>query len=101
MNIPDLFAVLPDDRAERWRRIVSFLSTWHRELTAADGVEAMELDAAERRLGVRLPAAPREAYGNFGRMEEIVDYEILLDPRELWLHDGLLVVIKHTSRDGR
>ena len=84
MNLADYFAVLPNDRSERWRRLVAFISAWHGEITAADRVTEAELQDAEERLGAKLPATLREAYGTFGRKEEISRaFDVLLMPHEI------------------
>jgi hypothetical protein len=54
----DLLAASP-----RWRRHVGFVRKWFdRPLEPADGLGREVVDAAELRLGLRLPAALREAY---------------------------------------
>ncbi len=64
MNLPDAFAVLPQDRTERWERLVAFVSAWHGEVTASDGLPGAELRWAEERLGLSLPLALCEAFEN-------------------------------------
>jgi hypothetical protein len=80
------------DRAAAWTFILDFAATWVTPLTAADGFDAAELDAAEARLGVRLPAALREAYRLFGRREDLTcNQDRLLPPDELVVDHGMLV----------
>lgn len=51
--------------------IADFAADWRAPLRAEDGYDAEALDAAERRLGVRLPTALREAYALFGRRDDL------------------------------
>ncbi|GAA1814836.1 SMI1/KNR4 family protein [Planosporangium flavigriseum] len=74
------------DRQAAWRFIRDFAASWLTPLADGDGWSDAELDAAERRLGVRLPAALREAYGLFGRRRDLTsNQDTLLDPAELYL----------------
>ena len=66
MNLPDAFAVLPQDRTERWERLLAFVSAWHGDVTAPDGFPGAELRWAEKRLGLSLPLALCEAYEKLG-----------------------------------
>lgn len=59
--------MLPADRGRRWEMVVRLINEWWTPLRPEDGCTAEELDAAERRLGVKLPAALREFYGLCGR----------------------------------
>lgn len=80
------------DRASAWRFIEGFAAAWAVPLTAADGWDDTVLDEAEARLGVPLPAAMREAYALFGRRDDLTrNQDELLEPKQLYLHDGLLV----------
>jgi hypothetical protein len=75
-----------DDRQAAWRFIRGFAASWLTPLTESDGCDEAELDAAEDRLGVRLPAALREAYGLFGRRRDLTsNQDTLLSPDELYL----------------
>lgn len=49
-------------RQGAWRFIRRFAASWLTPLTDDDGWTEADLQAAEQRLGVRLPAAMREAY---------------------------------------
>ncbi|MCS7481687.1 SMI1/KNR4 family protein [Umezawaea endophytica] len=81
-----------DDRAAAWMFIRDFAAEWVAPLTADDGCDDAELDAAEARLGVRLPAALREAYRLFGRREDLTrNQDRLLPPDGLVVEKGLLV----------
>jgi hypothetical protein len=72
------------DRAAAWRFIGDFAAGWLRPLGPADGVSDEDLDAAAARLGVRLPAAVREAYRMFGRRDDLTNANgTLLSPARL------------------
>lgn len=74
------------DRAGAWRFVQRFAAAWHTALTPDDGYSAAELDAAQARLGVPLPAALREAYGLFGRRTDLTsNQDVLLAPEDLFL----------------
>ncbi|MEU0270266.1 SMI1/KNR4 family protein [Streptomyces sp. NPDC006307] len=80
------------DRAEAWRFIAGFAAYWQRPLRPGDGCTPAEVEAAERRLGLRLPAALREAYLRFGRRGDLTgNHDTLLAPEELYVADGALV----------
>jgi hypothetical protein len=77
------------DREGAWRFVERFAAAWLTALTPDDGYAATELDAAEARLGVPLPAALREAYGLFGRHTELTsNQDVLLAPEDLFLDPG-------------
>jgi hypothetical protein len=79
-------------REGAWALVRGFAAHWGEPLAAADGYTDAELDAAERRLGVRLPAALREAYRLFGRRADLTSsQDVLLTPDELYVLDGALV----------
>ena len=87
----DLLRAL-DDRVAAWAFIRDFAAEWVSPLAADDGCDEAELDAAETRLGVRLPAAVREAYRLFGRREDLTcNQDRLLPPEKLVVAQGLLV----------
>ncbi|NED52573.1 SMI1/KNR4 family protein, partial [Micromonospora aurantiaca] len=53
-----------------------------------DGTPETELAAAEKKLGVRLPAAVREAYMLFGRREDLhSNMQHLLAPADFYVDD--------------
>ncbi|MEU6716315.1 hypothetical protein ABZ897_33030 [Nonomuraea sp. NPDC046802] len=80
------------DRLGAWRFIREFAATWRSPLTDDDGFSAADLDAAEARLGLRLPAALREAYELFGRRTDLTSLQDdLLSPADLKIEDGALV----------
>ncbi len=65
---------------------------WNGPLTDGDGFADAELDAAERRTGVTLPAAFREGYRVLGRRKDLTsNQDTLLSPGDLHLRDGALV----------
>ncbi|NJC73208.1 SMI1/KNR4 family protein [Planosporangium thailandense] len=75
-----------DDRQAAWQFVRHFAATWLTPLAESDGWSDAELDDAERRLELRLPAALREAYGLFGRRRDLTsNQDTLLDPAELYL----------------
>ncbi len=89
-----LFDPLPDlrDRPARWRFIENFAAEWVEPLQPGDGSHPGDLDAAEGRLDVTLPAAVREAYSLFGARDDLTsNQDVLLSPDELYVHDGVLV----------
>jgi hypothetical protein len=72
------------DRHGAWRFIRRFAETWLTSLTNDDGWAEADLRAAEERLGVRLPAAIREAYALFGRRQDLTSVQDrLLGPDQL------------------
>ncbi|MFI6099546.1 hypothetical protein ACIA8G_28655 [Lentzea sp. NPDC051213] len=79
-------------RPAAWRFIEGFAAEWAEPLEAADGWNQADLDAAEDRLGVRLPLAFREAYALFGRRPDLTsNQDRLLTPSELSLDGDVLV----------
>lgn len=79
-------------RAGAWALVRGFAAYWGEPLGPDDGFADAELDAAERRLGLRLPAALREAYRLFGRRADLTsNHDVLLTPDELYVLDGALV----------
>jgi hypothetical protein len=80
------------DRAGAWDFIRGFAATWRSPLADGDGWTDADLDAAEVRLGLRLPAAFREAYRLFGQRADLTSVqETLLSPADLEVEDGTLV----------
>jgi hypothetical protein len=73
-------------RQGAWRFIRRFTQSWLTPLTDEDGWTEDDLRAAERRLGLRLPPAIREAYALFGRRQDLTSVQDrLLDPDQLEL----------------
>lgn len=80
------------DRDLAWDFVRDFAAFWGRPLEPGDGCGPDELAAAERRLGVPLPAALREAYLLFGRRSDLTsNHDTLLAPDQLYVSDGALV----------
>ncbi|MGW2250531.1 SMI1/KNR4 family protein [Kitasatospora sp. NPDC001660] len=79
-------------REGAWAFVRGFAGYWGEPLGPGDGFADAELDTAERRLGLRLPAALREAYRLFGRRADLTSsHDTLLTPGELFVLDGALV----------
>jgi uncharacterized protein (TIGR02996 family) len=57
-----MFTRLPEHRIERWRLFEEFAEIWSVPLRQDDVTATQEVDAAEQRLGLRLPVAFREWY---------------------------------------
>lgn len=86
-------------RAEAWRFLTDFAAYWRAPLQAGDGYDSVVLDAAEQRLGLRLPPALREAYMLLGRRDDLCRYQDrLLRPEELHVYEGALVY--HAENQG-
>jgi hypothetical protein len=67
----------------------SFAAGWLTPIVAGDGYDDAELDAAEARLQVPLPAALREAYALFGRRADLTsNQDVLLAPGDLFVDPG-------------
>ncbi|MET9229352.1 hypothetical protein [Lentzea sp. NPDC003310] len=82
------------DRSAAWRFIEGFAAAWAEPIEARDGWNHADLDAAEDRLGVRLPDAVRDAYALFGKRPDLTsNQDWLLTPSELRL-DGEVVVFR-------
>ncbi|MGY3334090.1 hypothetical protein ACVW0K_000189 [Streptomyces filamentosus] len=89
-----------DGRGGAWSFIRGFAASWVRGLEGDDGWAEADLLAAEQRLGVRLPAALREAYLLFGRRQDLTsNHDTLLDPAELCVDDtGEALVFRHENQ---
>jgi hypothetical protein len=71
-------------RQGAWRFIQRYAGSWLTPLTDDDGCAEVDLQAAEQRLGVRLPPAIREAYALFGRRQDLTSVQDrLLGPKQL------------------
>jgi hypothetical protein len=90
-----------DDRQAAWCFIRRFAASWLTPLADSDGWDEAELDAAEERLGVRLPAALREAYGLFGRRDDLTsNQDVLLGPDEIYLDStGEALIFRVDNQD--
>jgi len=65
------FAARLAAREDRWSLLTDFVAEWHSPLQAGDGYSPKELDAAERRLGFKLPLALREWYQLAGKRDDL------------------------------
>ncbi|MFE3450449.1 hypothetical protein ACFXJ8_16100 [Nonomuraea sp. NPDC059194] len=90
-----------DNRDGCWGFIRSFAAAWATPLGEGDGCDAADLDAAERRLGLRLPAVLREAYALLGRRGDLTsNQDRLLAPEELYVDDtGQVLVYRLENQD--
>lgn len=87
-----MFETIPARREDRWALMRSVIADWMRPLTDTDTVPAEQLDAAEARLGSRLPTALREWYRLAGNARDIWSWQDhLASPEGLELRDGALV----------
>ncbi|MFJ8085632.1 SMI1/KNR4 family protein [Streptomyces sp. NPDC096205] len=90
-----------EGRSGAWAFIQGFAAHWAGAAPASDdGWTEAELDAAEERLGVRLPAALREAYQLFGRRQDLTsNHDVLLSPAELYVDDAKeALVFRHENQ---
>ncbi|QKW22083.1 SMI1/KNR4 family protein [Kitasatospora sp. NA04385] len=92
LDLPrDLPAALAD-RTAAWRLIAEVAAFWGTPLGPGDGRTDAELDAAEARLGLRLPAALREAHRLLGNRPDLTgNHDTLLPPEELYVDREHLV----------
>ncbi|MFG2910526.1 SMI1/KNR4 family protein [Kitasatospora sp. NPDC048286] len=91
-DIPAAMAESVRSRPGAWALVRAFAAYWGEPLGPGDGFTDAELDAAELRLGLRLPVALREAYRLFGRRADLTSsQDVLLTPTELYVLDGALV----------
>ena len=65
------FAARLAAREDRWSLLTEFVAEWHMPLQEGDGYSAAELDAAEQRLGLKLPLALREWYQMAGKRTDL------------------------------
>ncbi|MGC0327370.1 hypothetical protein RKD23_000360 [Streptomyces sp. SAI-170] len=90
-----------EGRSGAWAFIQGFAAHWAGPaLGNDDGWTEAELDAAEERLGVRLPAALREAYRLFGRRQDLTsNHDVLLSPAELYVDEAKeALVFRHENQ---
>lgn len=73
-----------NNRNDAWRFIHDFAAEWATPITDEDGSTQAQLDDAEARLGVRLPAAVREAYQLLGLRKDLTSVN-----GTLWAPDDL------------
>lgn len=99
----DLVAALAggvESRGGAWSFVRGFAARWAGALESGDGWTEADLAAAEERLGVRLPAALREAYLLFGRRRDLTsNHDVLLGPAELYVDDAReALVLRHENQ---
>jgi hypothetical protein len=93
VRVSDAFALIPGRPGAR-DFAESFAAGWLAPIAAGDGCDAAELDAAEARLGVPLPAALRDAYRLFGRRTDLTsNQDVLLAPGDLFVAPGGHVLV--------
>jgi hypothetical protein len=81
-------------RAGAWQFIRDFARWWRSPLADGDGYGQAEVGAAEQRLGVRFPAAVREAYRLLGRRADLTsNQDDLFGPGQLYLDGGGQVLV--------
>ena len=86
------FAARLSTRQDQWPLLKDFIAEWHGPLKPGDGYPASELDAAEQRLGLKLPVALWEWYQLAGKREDVVATQNhLMRPQDLNIVDSLLV----------
>ncbi len=85
---------LPDLRADRWRLLEGAVGRWFLvPPVAAWGVDMAQLDAAQRRLGLRLPPAVREWFERFGALADVWSLQDqLLAPDEFFVKNDVLAL---------
>ena len=90
-----------EGRRGAWTFIQGFAAHWvGATLGSFDGWMKADLDAAEERLGLRLPTALREAYLLFGRRQDLTsNHDVLLGPAELYVDDAKdALVFRHENQ---
>ncbi|WP_433465880.1 hypothetical protein [Spirillospora sp. CA-128828] len=98
--VRDLPAALTG-RELAWTYIRGFAATWCTPLTSEDGTPEAELTAAEEALGIRLPAAVREAYALFGRRFDLhSNMQHLLSPGEFYIDDRKEALVFREENQG-
>lgn len=93
MRPAEIFGKFPHTRQAAWQQLTLFVTGWFGLHTPDDGVPDSDILATERRLGLELPPAVREAYHLFGNRVEITNAVCLLTPiQELVIQNGALIV---------
>lgn len=89
-----------EGRSGAWNFIQGFAAHWASALESGDGWTEADLATAEERLGLRLPAALREAYLLFGRRRDLTsNHDELLGPAELYVDDAKeALVFRHENQ---
>jgi hypothetical protein len=83
---------IPEGRNERWDLASDFIEHWIRPMSDSDRVSSRRLDAAEHRLGLRLPIALREWYERLGCQGDIWSVQDDFRPPERLRVRGELLV---------
>lgn len=91
-----------EGRSDAWTFIQGFAAHWAgAALGSDDGWTEADLDAAEERLGLRLPTALREAYLLFGRRQDLTsNHDVLLGPAELHVDDASEALVFRRENQG-
>jgi hypothetical protein len=89
------------NRSDAWQFIRDFTAEWADPIRDGDGSTRADLDDAERRLGVRLPAAVREAYLLLGRRPDLTSVNgTLLTPDMLDYDPDNQVLVFRAAHQG-
>ncbi|WP_203881723.1 SMI1/KNR4 family protein [Planotetraspora kaengkrachanensis] len=89
------------DKDSAWTFIRRFAEAWMTPLGDGDGYSEEELNAAEDRLGLKLPAALREAYMLFGRRDNLCrTMHRLESPAELHVDEDAGLLVYHVENSG-
>ncbi len=97
------FAARLARREDRWSLLKDFIAEWHGPLEDGDGYSKAEIDAAEQRLGLKLPLALREWYWLGGKRKDLTAVQnFLRSPGRLYLReeDGARVLYFYTENQG-
>ena len=78
----ELATDVQDMQIGAWRFIRGFADAWLTPLRDGDGYSQAELNAAEDRLGLKLPTALREAYMLFGKRADLCGTQDFLNTSE-------------------
>lgn len=94
MNQPSRFAEIPVNRSDRWALLCDVTAQWYPPIESQDGVSLDELDAAETRMSMSLPAALREWYALSGWRQDIwSSQDNLLLPNEFRVNSEHIVFL--------
>jgi hypothetical protein len=92
-DLGEMMRKLPSTREGRWEVMRRIFAGWIKPIVAGDGYWEEEMDAAEARLKVKLPAALREWYQLAGRRNEVWScQDMLLRPERLRVEEGRLAI---------
>lgn len=87
-----MFERVPERRTGRWELLQSLIAVWYPPVESDAGYSEDEVQAAEARLGMRLPAALREWYLAFGKRREVWSrQDMFLSLGDLDIDEGQLV----------